>query len=191
MNKINWKEAFERLKSGNRHFIKDKLDGKLQNSSRREELISEQNPYAVIIGCSDSRVVPEILFDTGLGELFVIRVAGNIANFSTIASVEYAVLHLNVKLIIVLGHESCGAITAALEETDNQSNFKYLFAHIKPALDLVENKTVDNVAKKNSDLTKLNLIKNSNIISEYYENKNLEIITGFYHLDSGKVDFKI
>ena len=189
MNKLNWQEALDRLKNGNQHFIKDKLDGKLQNSSRREALISEQNPYAVIIGCSDSRVVPEILFDTGLGELFVIRVAGNIANFSTIASVEYAVLHLNVKLIIVLGHESCGAITAAIGGVDEKSNFKYLYAHIKPALDLVENKSVDNVAKKNSDLTKLNLVKNSKIISEYCDNQNLKIISAFYHLDSGKVDF--
>ncbi len=189
MNKLTWQEALNKLKNGNKHFVNDKLDGKLQNSSRREELISEQNPYAIILGCSDSRVVPEILYDTGLGELFVIRVAGNIANFSTIASIEYAVVHLNVKLIIVLSHESCGAITAAISNTKNESNFKYLYEHIKPSLDLVIEKTVNNVAKKNAELTKNKLIDNSKIIDNYTKNKDLKIIPAFYHLNSGKVDY--
>ena len=189
MGNISWQEALTRLKKGNENFVKDKLDGKLQNSSRREELITEQNPYAVILGCSDSRVVPEIIFDTGLGDLFVIRVAGNIANFSSIASIEYAITNLNVKLIIILGHESCGAITAAIGDIDHKSNFKYLYDHIKPAIDLVENKSVNEIAKKNAELTKINLIRCSKSISNYIGNKNLKILSAFYSLKSGKVDF--
>ena len=132
MGNISWIEALNRLQKGNENFVKNKLEGKKQNLFTREELVYEQNPYAVILGCSDSRVVPEFIFDTGLGELFVIRVAGNIANFSSIASIEYAITNLNVKLIIVLSHENCGAITAAIGDIDHKSNFKYLYNHIKP-----------------------------------------------------------
>ena len=189
MNLLTWQDALDKLKSGNQHFVNDKLDGKLQNSSRRKELISEQNPYAVIIGCSDSRVVPEILFDTGLGELFVIRVAGSIANLSTIASVEYAIVHLNVKLIIVLAHENCGAIAAAMNMKEDESNFKYLYNHIKPALDIVKEKTINKVAKQNAELTKSNLRTNSSIISNYITHKKIKIVTAFYNLDSGKVNY--
>jgi len=189
MGNISWQQALERLKNGNKNFVKDKLNDKLQHSLRRNELISEQNPYAVILGCSDSRVVPEIIFDTGLGDLFVIRVAGNIANFSSIASIEYAITNLNVKLIVVLGHGSCGAITAAIGDIDHKSNFKYLYNHIKPAIDLVKSKSVNEIAKKNAELTTKNLIRSSKSISNYIGNHGLKIIPAFYHLDLGKVDF--
>ncbi|MEE9349405.1 MAG: carbonic anhydrase, partial [Flavobacteriaceae bacterium] len=91
-------QSLKRLKEGNSRFVKDLLDGKLQDNSRRKSLIDKQEPYAIILGCADSRIVPELAFDTGLGELFTIRVAGNIANTSSIASIEYAVAHCGSKL---------------------------------------------------------------------------------------------
>lgn len=191
MKQLSWQEALERLKVGNLHFVSDKLDGKLQNSSRRRELVSGQHPLAVILSCSDSRVVPEFAFDNGLGELFVIRVAGNVANISSIASIEYAVAKLNVKLIVVMGHESCGAITAALEDHDGEEgkNFRFLLRYIEPAMSAVKKKTVNNVVKKNAELTGLSIYKNSRIIQKAVDNKKVKIISAYYHLDSGKVDF--
>jgi len=105
---LSAEKALEKLKAGNKNFVSDKLEGNLQDAARRKSLASGQNPYAIILSCADSRVVPELAFDSGLGEIFVIRVAGNVANTSTTASIEYAVAHLGVKLIVVLGHESCG-----------------------------------------------------------------------------------
>jgi len=102
-------EIKQRLQEGNSRFVEDKLDGKLQNSSRRSDLTGGQQPFAIVLSCADSRVVPELAFDTGLGELFVLRVAGNIANTETIASIEYAVAHCGSKAIVVMGHQSCGA----------------------------------------------------------------------------------
>ena len=183
--------ALKRLQEGNLHFIADKLDGKLQNSSRRNELVSGQHPSAIILSCSDSRVVPEFAFDTGLGELFVIRVAGNVANISSLASIEYAVANLNVKLIIVMGHESCGAITAALEDHNgvDEKNFRHLFRYIAPAVRAVKEKTINNIVKKNAELTSLSIYKNSGLIKKQVDNEQLKIISAYYHLDSDKVDF--
>ena len=127
---LSAEKALAKLKAGNKNFVADKLDGKLQNSSRRGELTGGQNPFAIILSCADSRVVPELAFDSGLGEIFVIRVAGNVANTSSIASIEYAVAHLGVNLIVVLGHESCGAVTAALAGGDNGYNLNHLLSHI-------------------------------------------------------------
>lgn len=191
MNLLNWLEALERLKEGNRHFVADKLDGKLQNSSRRHELVSGQHPSAIILSCSDSRVVPEFAFDTGLGELFVIRVAGNVANVSSLASIEFAVAHLNVKLIVVLGHENCGAITVALDdhESTEEKNFRHLFRYIAPAMRAVKEKTINNIVKKNVELTSFSIYKNSRIVRKAVDDKQVKIIPAYYHLDSGKVDF--
>ena len=191
MKQLSWREALERLKVGNLHFVSDKLDGKLQNSSRRNELLSGQHPSAIILSCSDSRVVPEFAFDTGLGELFVLRIAGNVATIPVIASMEYAIANLNVKLIVVMGHESCGAISAALEDHDGEEekNLRFLFRYIEPAMSAVKEKTVNNIVKKNAELTGLSIYKNSKIIQKEVDDQQVKIISAYYHLDSGKVDF--
>ena len=123
-----------RLQEGNSRFVADKLDGKLQDSSRRDSLTGGQEPFAIVLSCADSRVVPELAFDSGLGELFVVRVAGNIANTSSIASMEYAVAHLNTQVIVVMGHQACGAVTAAVAGGDNGYNLNHLLSHITPAI---------------------------------------------------------
>lgn len=182
--------SLNRLKDGNKRFVADLLDGKLQNSSRRESLVGGQEPFAIILSCADSRVVPEFAFDTGLGELFVVRVAGNVANSSSIASIEYAVAHLGSQLIVVLGHESCGAVTASINGGDNGYNLNHLLAHIGPAI--VASKkdaSVDEVVKKNAELTALELKNRSAIIKEALDADKLKIVPAYYNLDTGRVDF--
>jgi len=184
------KNVIKRLKDGNARFVKDKLDGKLQNSSRRGELTGGQDPYAIILSCADSRVVPELAFDTGLGELFVLRVAGNVANTSTIASIEYAVAHIGSPVIVVMGHESCGAVTAAVGGGDNGYNLNHLLAHITPAISASrKNASVNSVVKKNAKLTVEDLKSRSAIISGAVEKGKLEIVPAYYNLGSGKVEF--
>jgi len=187
---MNAQKSLERLKQGNGNFIADKADGKLQDSSRRESLIGEQSPYAVVLSCSDSRVVPEIIFDTGIGELFVIRVAGNIANTSTVASAEFAVLELQTKLIVVMGHQNCGAVTAAFEGGSKSPNLNHLMQQLEPAMQKAgKNASINEVAMENARLTADNLLSRSEIIKNAAQNDGLAIVSAYYNLDSGKVDF--
>lgn len=189
MAEVLWQDAFERLKKGNERFIADKLDGKLQDSNRRKRLTGGQNPFAIILTCSDSRVVPELTFDTGLGELFVIRVAGNVANTSSIASIEYAVAHLGVKLIVVMGHESCGAVTAAMQGGDNGYNLNHLLGHVTPAVEAAKGESVNVVVKTNAKLTSGHLRERSSIIENAVQVGGLRIMPAYYNLKDGKVDF--
>ena len=183
-------EILYRLKDGNERFVTDRLEKKLQNSERREALIEGQKPIAVILGCSDSRVVPEIAFDTGLGELFVVRVAGNVANTSSIASIEYAVAQLGTKLIVVLGHQSCGAVNAAVAGGNRGNNLNHLLSHITPSLrTLNRDASVNDVAKENARLTVKELGKRSELIREAIEEGSVSAVPAYYNLDTGKVDF--
>ncbi len=184
------KDILTRLKDGNTRFVADKLDGKLQNSSRRNDLTGGQDPYAIILSCADSRVVPELAFDTGLGEIFVLRVAGNVANTSTIASIEYAVAHIGSPVLVVLGHESCGAVTAAVGGGDNGYNLNHLLSHITPAISAsADGASVNDVVKKNAELTVEELKARSTIIGDAVKNGKLKIVPAYYNLGSGKVEF--
>ena len=182
-------EVLGRLKTGNERFVADKLDGQLQDSSRRDALTGGQEPYAIILSCADSRVVPELCFDTGLGELFVVRVAGNVANTSTIGSIEYAVAHIGCPLLVVMGHESCGAVTAALGGGDNGYNINHLLAHVTPAMAAVGGDDVNAVVKKNAQLTATELAARSTIIGDAVAAGKLEIVPAYYALGSGKVEW--
>lgn len=183
-------EVKQRLKDGNDRFVADKLDGKLQDSVRRNDLTGGQQPYAIILSCADSRVVPELAFDAGLGELFVVRVAGNIANTSSMASMEYAVAHCGSEVIVVLGHQSCGAVTAAVGGGDNGYNLNHLLSHITPAIAASgEGATVTDVIKKNAQMTADELVSRSQIIGDAVRSGKVEIVPAYYNLDSGKVDF--
>lgn len=182
--------VLERLQVGNDRFVADKLDGQLQDSTRRDSLVGGQSPYAIILSCADSRVVPELAFDTGLGELFVVRVAGNVANSSTIASIEYAVAHCGSQVIVVLGHQSCGAVTAAVNGGDNGYNINHLLSHITPAIAACgEGASITEVVKKNAELTVSELLSRSSIISNAVQKGTVKIAPAYYNLDSGKVDF--
>ena len=183
-------ESLNRLKEGNARFVADHLYGKLQDSTRRESLLSGQKPYAIVLSCADSRIVPELAFDTGLGELFVVRVAGNVANTSSIASIEYAVAHVGSKLIVVLGHQSCGAVTAAVKGGDNGHNLNHLLSHLTPAMNAAKSgATVNEIAKINTQLTVGELKNRSGIIRDAIDKGDVKVVPAFYNLDSGKVDF--
>ena len=183
-------DIIDRLKDGNKRFMADKLDGGLQNSSRRNDLTSGQDPWAIILSCADSRVVPELAFDSGLGELFVIRVAGNIANSSTIASIEYAVAHIGTPVIVVMGHQSCGAVTAAMGGGDNGYNLNHLLAHITPAISAAgEGASVTDVVKKNAELTVVEMQNRSAIIRNAVESGKVKVVPAYYELSSGEVHF--
>jgi len=187
---MNIEQVITRLKEGNARFVEDKLDGALQDSKRRDVLTSGQEPYAIILSCADSRVVPELAFDTGLGEIFVVRVAGNVANSSSIASIEYAVAHCGSNVIVVMGHQSCGAVTAAMKGGNNGYNINHLLAHISPALHACgANAGVNEVVRKNAEMTAADLVNRSAIIADAVNAGTVAIVPAYYNLDSGKVDF--
>jgi len=180
------KEALEKLKKGNEQYVLDR-DNVNADLNIRESLVKGQAPYAIVLGCADSRVIPEAIFDANAGELFVVRVAGNIANTSSIASIEYAIAHLGTKLIMVLGHENCGAVTAALAGGDNGHNLNHLCSHIVPAIAASESDEVNDVVRKNAQMNAQELISRSSIIADSLKN-GVEIVSGFYNLSNGKVD---
>jgi carbonic anhydrase len=178
-----------RLKEGNRRFVDNKLDGILQNAVIRQELTEGQSPYAVVLGCADSRVIPELIFDTGLGELFTVRVAGNIANSSSIASIEFAVAQLKTKVVVVMGHENCGAVAAAVKGGDAGYHLNHLLAHITPAMTQVKSGEMSEIIKKNAEISASQLESRSQILSEAIKSGQLKMVPAYYHLASGKVEF--
>ena len=182
-------EVIHRLKEGNQRFANDHLSGALQDNSRRSSLTTGQTPWAIVLSCADSRVVPELAFDTGLGELFVLRVAGNVANTDVIASIEYAVAFLGTGVIVVMGHESCGAIGAALKGGDNGYNLNHLLAQIEPAKAQANSTDVNDVVKKNAELSAEDIYDRSTIIKGAVDKGMVNIVSAFYNLGSGKVDF--
>ncbi len=183
-------DILNRLKEGNQRFVSDTLQYDLQNSKRRSDLTSGQAPFAIVLSCADSRVVPELAFDAGLGELFVVRVAGNVANTDSMASIEYAVAHLGSQIIVVLGHQSCGAVTAAANGGDNGYNLNHLLSHITPAIQASgTNASIEDIIKKNAEITANDLINRSNIIGSAVAEGKVQIVPAYYNLDSGKVDF--
>ena len=183
-------DILERLKKGNERFVQDNLNAENQTSKQRNKTVKGQKPFAVILSCADSRVVPELIYDTGIGELFVVRVAGNVANTSSIASIEYAVAQLNTKLIVVMGHQSCGAVTAAVKGGDNGSNLDHLLSHIQPAVESTFNKSnLELIIRKNTEISTASLAGKSKIIQSSLEAGELKIVNAYYRLEDGKVDF--
>jgi len=183
-------ESLERLKTGNARFVEDRLDGQLQDSAARKSLVEGQKPFAIILSCADSRVPPEFVFDTGLGELFVVRVAGNIANGSSIASIEYAVANLGTGIIVVLAHQNCGAVAAAVAGGDNGYNLNRLLVQISPAIVASNDQASNNdVAKKNAELAVNELKSRSAIIRDAINAGAIDAVPAYYNLDTGRVDF--
>ena len=194
-NRLSAEAALEKLKEGNQRYVKNE-PVTYQDLSARDDFKNGQKPYAAILSCADSRVSPEIMFNVGMDEVFVIRVAGNIADTTSIASIEYAVAELNTNLIVVMGHESCGAVGAALandaEAMDLGYNLNTLLAHINPAVVAAKKKRnykkdpLAATVKVNAKLTADELRTRSPIISGA---KGVKIVWGYYNLITGKVEF--
>lgn len=187
---IKAKEALEKLIKGNERFASGNFENPNRCNIRRGELLGGQTPFAAILSCSDSRTPGEIVFDQGLGDLFVVRVAGNILAEEVIGSLAYAVNDLDVNLVIVMGHDHCGAVTAALNDDNKCIYVKSLIDKIKPlisshnTLDDLEKITKRNVKNVVSQLKSLNVVFNNKI-----SDGKLEIIGAYYDLETGKVDF--
>ena len=184
-------EALARLVEGNKRFVEMKLAHPDQDAGRRTELATGQQPFAVILGCSDSRVSPEVIFDQGLGDLFVVRVAGNVADDIGIASMEYAVEHLGSRLIVVLGHERCGAVTAAVAGGELPGHLPALMTALKPAVEKGKGHAGDAVEAAmlaNVELTAEQLRESKPILAELVEKGEVKIVGARYDLDTGAVE---
>ena len=160
--------------------------------ARRRALRAGQSPFAGILGCSDSRVPPELIFDLGLGDLFVIRVAGNSTGRAVLGSMEYAVSHLGVPLIVVLGHSDCGAVKASLSSGDEtRGHLRHITAAIQPALNLVDNSGIDAInaaAKTHARRIAREMRTSSPIIAESHEEGMLNVVAAYYSIETGKVE---
>ncbi|MFQ5443456.1 MAG: carbonic anhydrase, partial [Nitrospinales bacterium] len=162
-------ESLKQLIEGNRRFITGKPLHPNQSLERRKESVSGQSPIAAILGCSDSRVSPEIVFDQGIGDLFVLRVAGNVADDPVLGSLEYAVEHLNVPLIIVLGHSACGAVIAAAQGGEFPGKIGSLTKAIAPAVEKAKGKegdAINNAVKENIKLIANRLAASEPVLEE-------------------------
>ena len=182
--------ALTRLLEGNQRYMRHGERHPDQSSARQKELLGGQHPFAVILGCADSRVPPELLFDQGLGDLFVIRVAGNIVDDAILGSIEYAIEHLGTKLILVLGHEKCGAVSAALEGGEAAGHLKTLVAAIQPSVSATAKNPGDrvhNCVVENARRVARQLRQSEPVIKEAVERNELKIVAADYALDTGKV----
>jgi carbonic anhydrase len=186
-------EALLRLKAGNQRFISGKLHHPHQNSERRKELAAGQAPFAIVLGCSDSRIPPEVVFDQGLGDLFVVRVAGNVINDEGLGSIEYAVEHLGARLIIVLGHERCGAVKAAKETIaageQAPAHIASLVTAIKPAVEATVNSDLETTVKANVKDVVQALRSSAPVLKPKIDSNELSVVGAYYSLDTGSVAF--
>lgn len=191
--KVSPTEALARLKAGNQRFVASKLQHPRQTAQRRAELATSQHPFAVVLGCADSRTSPEVVFDQGLGDVFVVRVAGNVLNDETVGSIEYAVEHLGAQLIVVLGHERCGAIKAARDtiaaKTEAPGHIQSLVKAIAPAVEATAGADAEATAKAN-ELHVAGELRNSGpILKEMAEKGAIVVVGAHYDLDTGVVEF--
>lgn len=182
--------ALAELKVGNQHHVQHRYQHPHENAIRQRELTSGQHPHAQILSCSDSRVPPEIIFDQGLGDLFVVRVAGNVATDTELGSLEYGAEHLHVPLLVVLGHEKCGAVTAAVEGGPPEGHIAALVNLIIPAVEKsrrLPGDPVTNAVRSNVELVVRQLRSSTPLLSELVAHGKLRIVGAVYSLDTGKV----
>ena len=196
-NPVSAEEAKRRLIAGNRRFVNQNRQYPNQSKRRLQSVSKKQYPYAAILGCADSRVPPEIIFDQGLGDLFVVRVAGNIATNETIGSLEYATANLGTQLIVVLGHKGCGAVSAAIDNQPDDGKIKSVVDDIKPSLSETP-RTRSNINDVNDDNNPVinnieyqagKLQNNSQIIDRLIRDDRLKIVGAYYDIKTGKVRF--
>jgi carbonic anhydrase len=197
------RRALERLREGNARFVGDaSARGTFVSQARRRELAAGQEPFAIILGCSDSRVPAEIVFDQGLGDLFVIRVAGNIVAASQVGSVEFAAARFSTRLVVVLGHSQCGAILATLEElqrpTASQSkNLQFIVDQVRPSVEgllatearHVPEALVKQAVRANIRASADHLRHGSEVLEQLIKKEGLLVVGAEYSLETGVVDF--
>lgn len=178
-------DAKKRLIEGNQRYTASKAVSIDTSEEARKASLQGQKPYAAIVACSDSRVIPEAIFSAGIGELFVVRVAGNVTDSSLLGSIEYAVEHLGVGLIVVLGHDNCGAVHSAIHH-ENDGYTKYITDEILKA---VGDERDELKACRLNTLHSCRTIESRLQINSGGKNQDLTVIGALYHLESGEVEF--
>src|SRR3954470_14052997 len=195
-------EALARLQEGNRRFIANQTASDSLDQTRRAALVVRQEPFAIVLGCSDSRVPAELVFDQGFGDLFVIRVAGNIVAPSQVGSVEFAASKFSTRLVVVLGHSQCGAVTAALDElqglsTTQSKNLRSIVDRVRPSLEtLVEisgandrEALIEEGVRANVRASANHLRHGSELLEKLIRSDGLMVVGAVYSLETGKVEF--
>ena len=181
--------ALAKLKSGNARFVASAASSSKPTRARRAETAQSQHPFALIVGCSDSRTPPEILFDQNIGDLFVVRSAGEVVDNYGLGSIEYAVEHLGARLIVVLGHERCGAVAAAVASDSAPGHVGNIVRTIRPAVEAVRNQPGDqltNAIKSNVDRVTEKIRRKAELGSLA---TSVRVVEAYYDLDTGKVEW--
>ena len=195
-------EALQRLREGNRRFVSGTPSrNTIPDHSRRAEMVKNQHPFAIILGCSDSRVPAEIVFDQGFGDLFVVRVAGNIAEPTQIGSIEFAALQFHTRLVVVLGHSQCGAVLATLEQLKRSTesptrNLGSIVESIRPSVAALlktevghdEEALVRRAVRANLAAS-MKRLQRSEALARLIEEDGLEVVGAEYSLETGSVEF--
>lgn len=195
-------DALARLRDGNRRFVGNHANPESVDHARRAALVAGQEPFAIILGCSDSRVPAELVFDQGFGDLFVIRVAGNIVAPSQVGSVEFAASRFGTRLVVVLGHSGCGAITATLEEmtgraTSQSRNLRSIVARVRPSVEtllaagarLEEETLIREAVRANVRASVNHLRHGSELLEQLARDAGLVVVGAEYSLETGVVTF--
>jgi carbonic anhydrase len=196
-------EALQQLRDGNQRFVSEIRNGEARaNETRRRELAARQDPFAIVLGCSDSRVPAEIIFDQGLGDLFVIRVAGNVVAPSQVDSVEFAAARFGTRLVVVLGHSRCGAILATLEELERPAqaqsrSLRSIVDRVRPSVETLlatelrhqPEALVHHAVRANIRVAASNLRHGSELLEQLIEKDGLMVVGAEYSLETGVVDF--
>lgn len=186
---VSGEKALQKLMEGNSRYVQARCTHPNQTAARRAEVEKAQHPFAIIVGCSDSRVPPEIIFDQGLGDLFVVRLAGHVISDEAVGSIEYAVEHMGTRLIMVLGHAQCGAVTAAAGGSGVPGRIDRIIKAIMPALDRARNRPgdlIENAIKANIALA-VEELHTSPLLKQLVKDDGLKIVGAYYHLDDGTV----
>ena len=199
---ISARKALEQLRAGNRRFVAERQRDGRTGATRREEVTERQEPFAIVLGCSDSRVPAEIVFDQGLGDLFVIRVAGNIVAPSQIGSVEFAAEQFKTRLVVVLGHSGCGAVNATIEQlkrpVEMQSrNLRAIVDRVRPSVEPLlatplrddPQALMSNAVRANVRASASNLRHGSEILEQLIATDGLLVVGAEYSLETGVVEF--
>ncbi len=190
INTIDADKALKLLMDGNSRFVRNHLRRPHSDDKRRHSLEDGQAPFAIILTCSDSRLLPDLIFDQGLGDLFVIRIAGNVVKDKVLGSIEYAVQHLGTKLVLVLGHESCGAIIAALEPSQNEGHIDSILDAIRPAVHIARHQQgnlLENAIKNNVLMVTEQIKDSMPVLNRAIKNDGVKIVSAYYCLGSGEV----
>jgi carbonic anhydrase len=184
-------EALTKLIAGNKRFSSGKASHPNQGTERRAEAAKGQRPFAVVVGCSDSRIPPEIIFDQGIGDLFIIRVAGNVVDDIALGSIEYAVEHLGARLIVVLGHSKCGAVTATVQGGEVHGHIGSIVKAIQPAVDKAKGRPgdlTDNSIRANVQMVVQTIVDSKPALAPLVDAGSIRVVGAYYDIGSGKVE---